>query len=58
MVLELSKIGEFLYGVKFVYVNEGVDVFYVNECFVIIGSLMFVSMNNCMVVVICRYVLE
>lgn len=40
LIFELSKIGVYLYGVKFVYVNMGVEVFYIDECFVIMGSLM------------------
>lgn len=57
-IIELSKIGVFFYGVKFVYVDNGVLVFKIDECFVIIGSLMLVNNNNLMVVVICKYVLE
>lgn len=40
LIFELSKIGVFLYGVKFVYVNLGKEVFNIDECFVIMGSLM------------------
>lgn len=58
LLIELSKIGVFLYGVKFVYVNESVEFFYVDECFVIMGSFMFVNNNNMMIVIICWYVLE
>lgn len=58
LLFEFSRIGVFLYGVKFVYVNESVEFFYVDECFVIMGSFMFVNNNNLMLVIICRYVLE
>lgn len=40
LIFELSKIGVFLYGVKFVYMNMGFEVFDIDECFVIMGSLM------------------
>lgn len=40
LILELSRIGVFLYGVKFVYKDKGIDVFYIDDCFVIMGSLM------------------
>lgn len=54
----LSNIGVFLYGVKFVFVDEGVEVFYLNKVYVIIGSFMKVINNDMMVVVICWYVVK
>lgn len=57
-IIVLSKLGVFLYGVKFVYVNKDVVVFYIDNVFVIVGCFMMVNNNNIMVVVICWYVVE
>lgn len=57
-IIVLSKLGVFLYGVKFVYENKDVDDFYIDNVFVIVGCFMMVNNNNIMVVVICWYVVE
>lgn len=57
LIFELIKLGVFLYGVKIVYVNEDVDVFKIDEVFVIMGSFMMVN-GELMVIVICWYVLR
>lgn len=58
MIFELSGLGIYLYGVKLVFVNGNVDVFKVDESFVIMGSLMLVNNKILMVVVIVWYVVE
>lgn len=57
LIFELIKLGVFLYGVKIVYVNEDVEVFKIDEVFVIMGSFMMVN-GELMVIVICWYVLR
>lgn len=57
LIFELIKLGIFLYGVKIVYVNEDVEVFKIDEVFVIMGSFMMVN-GELMVIVICWYVLR
>lgn len=57
LIIELSKKGEFLNGVKFVYVNNNISNFKEDKSYVMIGCLMLVS-NNMMVVVMCYYVVD
>lgn len=51
LIIELSKRGEFLNGVKFVYKYNSVGDFKEDMCYVMIGCLMV--KNDEMVVVIC-----
>lgn len=52
LIIELSKRGEFLNGVKFVYEYNSVGDFKEDMCYVMIGCLMLID-DDMMVVVIC-----
>lgn len=56
-IFEFFRMGELLYGVKLVFVNEGVKVFLSDNVFVIFGSLMLVN-DEKMVVIIIFYVID
>lgn len=55
---ELSKPGVPLHGAKFVYANEDVAAFYIDNAFATTGCLMMANNNNTMVAVTCRHAVK